>query len=76
MPQESPHETNDTTNSSALGTKSLFYQEVIFVSEKHSLQFLLIYQLEKFPFSCLFLFSGFVKLESANLEWYKCNSHG
>ena len=40
MPQESPNETNDTTNSSALGKKSLFYQEVIFVSEKHSLQVL------------------------------------
>ena len=68
MPQESPHETNNTTNSSALGTKSLFYHEVIFVSEKHSLQVLYIYELEKFPFSCLFLFSGFVKLESAYLE--------
>nr|XP_058966523.1 uncharacterized protein LOC131793140 [Pocillopora verrucosa] len=38
MPQESAtNETNDATISSAPGRKFVVYQEVIFVSEKHSL---------------------------------------
>ena len=54
MPQESPHETNDATNRSSSGTKFLVYQEVIFVSEKHSLQVLYSYEIEKF--SLVFFF--------------------
>ena len=37
MLQESAHETNNATISSALGKKFVVYQEVKFVSEKHSL---------------------------------------
>ena len=77
MPQESAHETNNATNSSAAGKKFVVYQEVNFVSEKHSL---VLYTSMKLPIFLsrifFFLFSGFVKLEPTNLEWYKCNSHG
>ena len=53
IPQGSPFKINDVTISSAPGTKFLIYQEVIFVSEKHSLQVLYVYEIEKFPFSWL-----------------------
>ena len=46
MPQGLPHETNDATNSSSPGKKFAVNQEVIFVSEKHSLQVLYIYEVE------------------------------
>ena len=52
MPQESPHETNDSTNSSAPG-KLAVYQKVNFVSEKHSLvQY--VCEIENFAFTCFF----------------------
>ena len=71
MPQESPHETNNTTNSSALGTKSLFYHEVIFVSEKHSLQVLYIYELENWENRNLAM--DFPLIESCRgLHWTLC----
>ena len=53
MPQESPHETNDSTNSSAPG-KLAVYQKVNFVSEKHSLV-LYVCEIENFAFTCFFL---------------------
>ena len=53
IPQGSPFKTYDVTISSAPGTKFLVYQEVIFVSEKHSLQVLYVYEIEKFPFPWL-----------------------
>ena len=53
IPQGSPFKTNDVTISSAPGTKFLVYQVVIFVSEKHSLQVLYVYEIEKFPFPWL-----------------------
>ena len=52
MPQESPHETNDSTNSSAPG-KLVVYQKVNFVSEKHSLV-LYVCEIENFAFTCFF----------------------
>ena len=37
MPQESPLETNDATNSSATSKRCVVYQEVNVVLEKHSM---------------------------------------
>ena len=58
MLQESAHETIDATNSSAPGKKFVVYQEVNFVSEKHSL---VLYTSMK-----LTIFLCFVKLEPIN----------
>ena len=52
MPQESPNETNESTNSPAPG-KLVVYQKVNFVSEKHSLV-LYVCEIENFPFTCFF----------------------
>ena len=68
MPQESAHETNDATISSAQGNKFVVYQEVKFVSEKHSLVLYTSMKLTiSFPY-LFFLFSGFVNLEPNNLN--------
>ena len=55
MPQESPHETNDSTNSyhQVPPGKLVVYQKVNFVSEKHSLV-LYVCEIENFPFTCFF----------------------
>ena len=58
MPQESPHETNDATNSLAPSKKCVVYQEVNFVSEKvwsHPSEKLTIF------LSFFFFFSFFIK---------------
>ena len=69
MPQESAHETNDATNSSAQGNKFVVYQEVNFVSEKHSLVLYTSMKLTIFlSHIFFFLLSGFFKLELINLE--------
>ena len=63
MLQES-HETIDVTNSSAPGKKFVVYQEVNFVSEKHSLVL-------QFSFPYLFkrtLFQFFVKVKNPLLR--------
>ena len=68
MLQESAHETNNATISSALGKKFLVYQKVKFVSEKHSLVLYTSMKLTiSFPY-LIFLFSGFVNLEPNNLN--------
>ena len=56
MPQESAHETNDATISSAQGNKFVVYQEVKFVSEKHSL---VLYTSMKLTISFPYLFFFF-----------------
>ena len=61
MPQESAtNETNDATISSAPGRKFAVYQEVIFVSEKHSLVLYTSMKLTIFFPISFFLFGGFV----------------